>query len=115
LQHQLTDVAAVEQVDQRLREGVQPDDHVFFAFHAAIFQLASHFGNRQVVAGGVVKHHNAFHAGAVDQQAEVVFRALYRRCVVVLADRAADDDAGFAIILPTPPARMTSPIPTGGI
>ena len=50
-----------------------------------------------MVAWRIVKHHNAFHTGAVDQQAEVVFWTLHSRCVVVLAYRAADDDACFHV------------------
>ena len=48
-----------------------------------------------MVTVGVVEHDDAFHACAVHQQAQVVLRALHGCGVVVLADRAADDDAGF--------------------
>ena len=47
-----------------------------------------------MVTVGVVKHHNAFHPGAVDQQREVVGRAFDGCGVVVLADGPANDDPG---------------------
>ena len=53
--------------------------------------------DRQVITVNVVEHNNALHAGAIDQQAQIVFGSLHRRCVVVLTDRAANDDAGFSI------------------
>ena len=97
LQHQLAEVLAVEQLEQGLGEGLQTHHHVFLALHAAVFQVARHFGHGQVVTVGVVEHHDALHTRPVDQQAEVVFGALHSSRVVVLADGTADDDAGFAI------------------
>ena len=72
-------------------------DHVLLALHAPVFQVACHLGHRQVVAVGVVKHHNAFHARAVHQQAEVVFRANNGGGGVVLADGPANHDACLAV------------------
>ncbi|MNF51985.1 hypothetical protein D3C84_333210 [compost metagenome] len=46
---------------------------------------------------GVVHHHETFHARAVDQQRQVVGRALDRFLVVVLADGAADHHAGLEV------------------
>jgi hypothetical protein len=96
-QHQLTKIFSVKQLDQRLREGLDACYDIFFALHATVFQIASHLGNGQVVAVGVVEYDDAFHAGTVDQQAQVIFGALHSGGVVVLADSAADDDAGLAV------------------
>ena len=49
------------------------------------------------VALGVVEDDEALHARAADQQRQVVGRALHRGLVVVLADRAADDDARLQV------------------
>ena len=50
-----------------------------------------------MVALSVVEHHDAFHACTVHQQAEVIFGALHWRGVVVLADGAADHNAGAPV------------------
>src|SRR6185369_16326217 len=93
LQDQFAKVLSCEQTGQGFREPVQSLHHVFPALHAAVLQVTGQlsYGDREAV--DVIEHHHALHAGAVDQQRQVILRPLHRLGVVVLADRAADDDA----------------------
>ena len=97
LQNQFPKILAIKKLEQRLRKRVQPNHHIFLRLHLPITQIASHFGDGDAVAVGVVEDDDAFHAGSVDEQREVVFWALNGGRIVVLADGAADDDAGFFV------------------
>ena len=67
LQNQLPKILAVEQLEQRLGERLNPDHDVFFRFHLSVFQIPGHFGNRDALALCVVEDDDAFHAGAVEE------------------------------------------------
>src|ERR1051325_545765 len=93
LHHHLAEVFAGEELVQRLDELVDAGlDHVLFRLQLALGHPAGHGRDRLAVALGVVKHHEALHAGAVDEQAHVVGRSADGRGIV-LADGAADTDA----------------------
>src|SRR5262245_8662111 len=97
LQHQLAEVLAREQLQQRRRELGDATAHdVFLALDAAVLQVTRQFGHGLRKALGVVEHHHAFHACAVHQQRHVVLGHVHRAGVVVLADRAADHHARLA-------------------
>src|SRR5262245_37666072 len=94
LHHHLADVFAGEELVQRLDELVDAGlDHVLLHYQLALRNPAGHGRDRLAVALGVVEHHEALHAGAVDQQAHVVGRAAIAGGRVVLADGAANADA----------------------
>src|SRR5450830_966161 len=65
LQHQLAKVLAFEKHQQGFGEFVEAVDDVFAAFKRAFLHPLGDGGDALGVAGGVVEHHHAFHAGAV--------------------------------------------------
>jgi hypothetical protein len=67
LQNQLPKIFAIEQLEQRLGERLDPDHDVSFLYQLAVFQIAGHFGSCDSVAISVVEDDDAFHAGAVDE------------------------------------------------
>ena len=68
LEHQLPKVLAVEQLHQRFRERLQPFHDIFLALERALRHPAAHFLAGSGEVGGVVHHHETFHARAIDQQ-----------------------------------------------
>src|ERR1039457_849167 len=61
---QLAKILAAKQLQQRLRERLDPLDNVLARFQFACGQPATHFAQRIAIAVGIVKHDEAFHARA---------------------------------------------------
>src|SRR5882757_3712421 len=93
-QHELAEILPGEQLQERVRKGLDPVHDVFVGFQSAALCPFGQLENRAVVTGLVVEHHESLHAGAIDQQRHVVSRPLGRGRVVDLRNGAADDDAG---------------------
>src|SRR5579864_9420575 len=96
LEHQLAEVLAPEELEQGVREGLEALDDVLARPQLAGGHPAGDLARRLGVAVGVIEDQHALHGGALDQQRQVVRRALGRSGAVVLRDGAADDDAGAA-------------------
>jgi hypothetical protein len=94
LQHQLAEILACEKLEQRLGKVSKPRHDVLPRLQFALAEPAAHDFRGVGETVGVIEYQHSVHARAVDQREEIVARALDRRRVVILRDRAADDDAG---------------------
>src|SRR5580658_3255012 len=91
---QFAQVFACEQLQKSVGKSFESLNNMLARFEFTRRYPPCHLLNSMGVAVGIVKDQHAFHGGALDQQREIVARALHRTGNVVLRDGAADHDAG---------------------
>src|SRR5208283_45255 len=92
---QLAEILAAEQFQQRLRKCLQTLDNVLARLELAGGDPGGDVARSLRKPIDVVEHHHALHAGAVDEEREIVARALDRRGAVVLRNGPANHHAGM--------------------
>src|SRR5580700_4403922 len=90
---QFAQVFACEQLQKSVGKSFESFHDMLARLEFARRHPPCHLLNSMGVAVGIVKDQHAFHGGALDQQREIVARALHRTGNVVLRDGAADHDA----------------------
>src|SRR5450631_817155 len=93
-QHQLAEILPLEELEERLWKGIDAAlDHVLLREELALRDPLRHLASALGVAIGIVEDHHPRHARAIHEEGEIVRGAFDGSRVVVLRDRAADDDA----------------------
>src|SRR5580700_12296343 len=92
-ENQFSEVLPFEQFQKSVGKGLESFHNILARGELARRHPARHFLGSLGVAVGVVKDQHAFHGRAIDQQREIVARALDGTGIAVLRDSTADYDA----------------------